>query len=127
VRVLVDHQGNDVGNSISSALLARHLKNPEDLWMLDEAEIREELVPSMLQIASGIAGARSETVVAHARKEMATQLEHEISRLKKLQKVNRSVRQEEIELLVQQYAALDQHLTGARLRLDAMRLIQRGE
>ena len=57
---------------------------------------------------------------------MAAQLDHEIARLKELQRVNRSVRAEEIELLVQQRSALDQHLTSARLRLDAIRLIQRG-
>ena len=57
---------------------------------------------------------------------MTAQLEHEIARLKELQKVNRSVRTEEIELLVEQQRALDEHLIGARLRLDAIRLIQRG-
>jgi ATP-dependent helicase HepA len=57
---------------------------------------------------------------------MTAQLEHEIARLKELQKVNRSVRTEEIELLVAQHRALDEHLSRARLRLDAIRLIQRG-
>jgi 3-dehydroquinate synthase class II len=65
-------------------------------------------------------------LVAQAREEMTVQLEHEIARLKELQKVNRSVQPEEVELLIQQHKALDQHLSGARLRLDAIRLIQRG-
>ena len=50
----------------------------------------------------------------------------EIVRLQELRKVNRSVRPEEIELLVEEQRALDEHLMSARIRLDAIRLIQRG-
>jgi ATP-dependent helicase HepA len=57
---------------------------------------------------------------------MTAQLDVEIARLTELQKVNPSVRGEEIDLLVQQQSALDHHLANARLRLDAIRLIQRG-
>ena len=69
-----------------------------------------------------MAKSRVSAIVAEARKEMSAQLEHEIARLRELQKVNRSVRPEEIELLVEQRSALDEHLLGARLRLDAVRL-----
>jgi ATP-dependent helicase HepA len=81
----------------------------------------------MLATADGIAAKHCDTIIAHARKEMTTRLEHEISRLRKLQKVNRTVRPEEIELLVEQLRSLDTLLAGGRLRLDAIRLIQRGE
>ena len=63
---------------------------------------------------------------AQARAEMSVQLDHEIVRLRELQRVNRSVRAEEVEGLVRQKTALDRHLAGGRLRLDALRLIQRG-
>ena len=126
LRVLVDHRGNDAGNSIPPETLARHLKNGEACTLLDQPELREELLPSLIDKAQAIANSRVAGIVAQARKEMLTQLEHEIMRLKELQKVNRSVRAEEIDLLVQQQRALDQHLISARLRLDAIRLIQRG-
>ena len=57
---------------------------------------------------------------------MAARLDHEIARLSDLQRVNPSVRAEEINLLVEQKASLDLHLEAARLRLDAIRLIRRG-
>ena len=57
---------------------------------------------------------------------MATQLDHEIARLTELRKVNGSVRPEEIDSLARQKNELDQHLSHARLRLDAIRLIRRG-
>jgi len=50
----------------------------------------------------------------------------EESTSQELQKVNPSVRPEEIGLLVEQRRALDRRLLAARLRLDAIRLIERG-
>ena len=126
LRVLVDHRGNDAGSSVSAEMLARHLKKAEPYILLDQSELREELFPSLVTKTESIASRHVPNLVAQARREMATQLDQEIARLKELQKVNRSVRPEEIDSLVQQKSALDQHLAGARLRLDAVRLIQRG-
>ena len=126
LRVLVDHRGNDVGNSTPPETLARHLKNGDPFALLDRPEVREELLPSLIEKAHAIANRQVPGIVAQARKEMTAQLDHEIARLKELQKVNRSVRAEEIDLLVQHQRALDQHLTRARLRLDTIRLVQRG-
>jgi len=126
LRVLVDHRGNDVGDSVASEILTRHLKKGEAYTLLDRPELREELFPSLIEKAQAIATGQIPGIVAQARKEMTTQLENEIARMKELQKVNRSVRSEEIDFLIQQKSALTQHLTSARLRLDAVRLIQRG-
>ncbi len=126
LRVLVDHRGSDAENSIPSETLARHLKNGDAFALLDQPELREELLPNLIEKAQSIASSQVPGIVAQARKEMAVHLEHEIARLKELRKVNRSVRAEEIDLLTHQQRALDQHLACARLRLDAIRLIQRG-
>ncbi len=126
LRVLVDHRGNDSGATVTTELLRRHLRSGDAFALLDQKELRDELLPALIEKAQAIASSRIPILVAQARKEMATQLDHEISRLKELQKVNRSVRAEEIELLVRQQGALDQHLANARLRLDSIRLIQRG-
>lgn len=126
VRVLVDHRGNDVSQSIPAAMLTRHLKNAEAYALLEQAELREDLLPQLIEKAQGFAGRQVPLLITEARKMMNAQLEHEITRLKELQKVNRSVRAEEIAALEQQQQALDQHLRNARLRLDAIRLIQRG-
>jgi ATP-dependent helicase HepA len=126
LRVLVDRRGNDVGKAIPTELLTRVLKNSEPYPLLDQSEVREELLPDLILKAGSIAGDQVPGIVAQARKEMSAQLDHEITRLRDLQKVNRSVRAEEIDLLIQQRDELDQRLVGARLRLDAIRLIQRG-
>jgi ATP-dependent helicase HepA len=61
-------------------------------------------------------------IVDAARKEMMETLNQEITRLETLRTVNPSVRAEEIEMLKEQKRLLELHLTGARLRLDAVRL-----
>ena len=126
LRVLVDHRGTDVGSAVTPESLARNLKNGDAHALLEQPELREELLPGLIANTNAIASRQVPGIVAQARQEMSVQLDHEIARLKELQKVNRSVRSEEIELLIAQQCALDQHLRGARLRLDAIRLIQRG-
>ncbi len=126
LRVLVDHRGNDLGKSIPPEMLGRHLKHGAAHALLDQSELREEVLPHLIRKAHALANRQVPGIIALARKEMTTQLEHEVARLHELRKVNRSVRAEEIELLVQQQRDLDQHLSSARLRLDAIRLIQRG-
>ena len=126
LRVVVDHRGNDSSSAMSPEVLARHLKAGDPFALLDRPEVREDLLPGLVDKALEIATARVPGLVTQARGEMTAQLDHEIVRLKELKRVNRSVRDEEIELLVGQRNALDQCLSSARLRLDAIRLIQRG-
>jgi ATP-dependent helicase HepA len=126
LRVLADHHGNDAGKSIAPETLARHLKSGDAYALLDQPELRGELLPGLIAKTQALANRQVSGIVAQARQAMTAQLEHETARLKELQKVNRSVRAEEIDLLVQQQHALNQHLSSARLRLDAIRLIQRG-
>ncbi|HTD67172.1 MAG TPA: RNA polymerase-associated protein RapA, partial [Candidatus Limnocylindria bacterium] len=116
VRVLVDHKGADVGNAVAPEVLARQVKKGDPYALLDRTEMREKLLPAMLEKARVFAEAQVPRMVAHARSEMNAQLAREIARLHELQKVNRSVRAEEIELLEQQQSALNQLLKEARLR-----------
>jgi ATP-dependent helicase HepA len=126
LRVLVDHRGADVGATFPRETLARQLQNADAYSLLDRPELREALLPDLIEKSEGIARSQMPELIAQARRDMAMQLEHEIGRLRELQKVNRSVRPEEIVALVRQQQELDHHLAAARLRLDAIRLIQRG-
>lgn len=126
LRVIVDHRGQDVGSAIAPGELARQLKKGDAWPLLERPELRDELLPGLLERTHELATQQVPGLVTQARAIMNAQLDLEISRLRQLQKVNRSVRPEEVELLVQQQHALAQHLSAARLRLDALRLIQRG-
>ncbi len=126
VRVLVDQRGQDVGDAIPHRWLTHHLKDGEGQPWLERSEIRETLLPRLIQQTQDLANRELRTMVAQARQDMNARLDKETSRLRELQKVNCSVRNEEIELLVRQQCTLDQRISAARLRLDAVRLIHRG-
>jgi ATP-dependent helicase HepA len=81
-----------------------------------------EDIESLLEKARDTAQAQVPAIVAQAREEMTSQLQLEIARLKALKKVNPSVRQAEIDLLVGQRREMEEHMSNARIRLDAIRL-----
>jgi len=123
VRVVIDQAGKDCTSGIDRAMLSAGV-NSEDMYsLLDEPAIREDLLPAMLEKANTIAHRKIAAIVDDALKTMRAQFTHEITRLKELRKVNRSVRREEIDLLIQHQHDLEHHLNSARLRLDALRLI----
>jgi ATP-dependent helicase HepA len=126
VRVLLDHRGTDVSAAIARDLLARNLQAGDAYALLDQPEFREGILPALIEKSLQAAERIAPGIIAQARGEMASQLGHEFQRLVDLQKVNRSVRSEEIELLAQQRRSLEEQLVHARLRLDAIRIIQRG-
>jgi ATP-dependent helicase HepA len=126
LRVLVDQAGNDASAVADRETLARQLRPGDPYPHVGRREIREELLPSLLEKAEDIVQRHVPTFITQARKEMAAQLDAELVRLRELERVNPSVRPEEIEQLAEQKRALDQHLGAARIRLESIRLIQRG-
>ncbi|MCI0534851.1 MAG: RNA polymerase-associated protein RapA [Verrucomicrobiales bacterium] len=126
LRIVVDHRGQDASAVWTAEALARNLKNGEVRALLERPALREDLLPSLLESAQALAKDQASSVVAQARTEMNAQLGHEISRMSELKRTNPNVQAEEIELLLEHQRTLDQHLASARLRLDAVRLIQRG-
>lgn len=127
LRVLVDHQRQDLSRALARSTYVRHLEDTESHALLEQPGFRETLLPRMIACAHRLAEARIPDLITRARKAMTTQLDQETGRLKALQKINPAVRPEEIALLTQQRQDLDQHLAGARLRLDALRIIHRGD
>lgn len=125
LRIVLDQRAEEVSTAVTSTRLGEVLQRG-DAAVLDSPEVREDLLPELLRQSNRLANERVPPILAQARGDMAARLDREINRLRDLQKVNPSVRPEEIDLLVEHKAALDLHLQGARLRLDAIRLIRRG-
>jgi ATP-dependent helicase HepA len=126
LRVLVDQRGNDAGGSFPANRLAPLLTQGESRSLLAHPELQTSLLPKLLEKAQQIAALKVPELISKARDAMAIQLTYELERLRGLQRVNRSVRDEEIDLLVQQQDALETHIAEARLRLDSLRVIHRG-
>lgn len=129
LRVLVDHRGQltPVGALPDSPpAQAGAAQASQARGLLTRTQVRDLLLPKMIEAAKKLADDQVGPLIARARVMMRSQLSSETTRLRSLQKVNRSVRDDEIAGLVQQQADLDKHLSAARLRLDALRLVHRG-
>jgi ATP-dependent helicase HepA len=83
-------------------------------------------MPKLVERTRQLAEEQARPLIDAARAMAAQRLSGEVHRLRQLQRVNRLVRDEEIARLVEQQAALDTHISNARLRLDAVRVIRRG-
>jgi ATP-dependent helicase HepA len=127
IRTAVDHRGRDALEALASMPVVQQSHHAEGKALIARSEIRETLLPRLVDRAQVLAEARIPALVEQAQRAMHAQLDHEIGRLRELRNVNRSVRDEEVALLVEQRAALDAAIGGARLRLDAVRLVYRGK
>jgi ATP-dependent helicase HepA len=125
LRVLVDSRGNDACTLIDRESLARQVRPGDAYPHVSRKEVREQLIPDLLEKSEEIVQKHLPGLVAQAQRDMTTQLDAEITRLRQLAKVNPSVRPEEVQQLLDQKAALSQHLAGARPRLESLRLIVR--
>lgn len=127
LRVVVDRRLQNSSDQCTPDVGRHWLKKSEGgRELIGNEAIRERLLPRMMERVAALADEQKAQVVSHALTEMRTALESETARLRDLQKVNRAVRDDEIEALLEQQRLLDAHLSAARLRLDAVRVIHRG-
>ena len=103
----------------SPAALRRAAEKPLDLGR--HRAMLGRLVPPMLARARELADVRARALTADARARMHAALERECGRLEALARINGGVCADEIDRLRRRRAALDAALSGARLRLDAVR------
>ncbi len=121
VRVLVNHKKENLELELPE--LEKGLAHK----LLDNSKIGREIIPAMLESAEAFAHTQAQERIATASTAMTAQLQAEIDRLTNLRAVNDHVRPEEIELTQAQLTELTTTLAQARLRLDAVRLIWKGD
>ena len=102
------------------------LENGSPRKLLENGQIRGQLIPGMLKAAQSIAREQGEELIKESMQLMSSSLQIEINRLAALRKVNDHVRLEEIQLLREQFQCLEEALEQPRVRLDAFQLIWKG-
>jgi ATP-dependent helicase HepA len=122
LRVAIDHTLADV--SSDAELRDAALRNGDIVRLLERDEIKRDLLPAMLECAHDRAAEAMQAVVADASGRMISQLQREIDRLEELAELNSHVTPEEISAMREHRLALDAAIQGARLRIEALRLIQ---
>jgi ATP-dependent helicase HepA len=125
VRLVMNHKPDNVSKEFSTAAFAK-LQKGIPYKLIDNPDISRKLLPNMIKAANEAAAREMKKIVAASMKTMNELLGHEVHRLTTLQRVNDHVRQEEVDLAVEQQTELGTVIKNARLRLDSIRLIWKG-
>jgi len=121
IRIVTDAAGQDVSADIN--LSADDLEAGSIFPLLDNARIKNKLVPAMLEKCRQHATERASLMTGQAIQKVRSTLGGEIERLRDLKKINDHIREDEITLLETQANDLETRITEAPVRLDAVRLI----
>jgi len=121
VRIVVDAKGEDVSATVSPA--PEELQTGSVFQLLDNARIKNKLLPAMLSKSREHADGRGTLITQGAVDKMKSMLRGEAERLRDLKKSNDHIRDEEITLIETQIEELSLRLKEAPLRLDSLRLI----
>ena len=117
VRVCVDHSGSVV------ELPAGEFVDAQPSMLAEQAGTLAQLLPVMMDSASGAAEEVANGLRSEALHRMAAQLQGEIGRLRALEEAGHPVRPSEIRAAEKEAVALEGDLAAARLRVDSVRLI----
>lgn len=123
LRTVVDINGNEVTDTYSTETFDKNLTSGLIEPWLDNKSLVETILPKMMASATKIAEAQSSRKVATGLQKMNLTLNHEIERLKVLQKNNKNIRPEEIQIAIDEQLALASLIKNARVRMDAVQLI----
>ena len=123
VRIVVDHALTDLTEDVEYR--EAKVKRGDATRLLEKPVMRKKLMPSMLKQGETFASERNTAIKAAATVRVEDQLNAEIERLQDLGKINKHVRAEEIEALRQQKRDLLAAIEGARVRLEAIKLVMR--
>ena len=127
VRVVVDHQYDDCSKDCTVGFFAEVLERGNPSRILDNESVVGKMIPEMMVHGKTFAHVEVDSIVKDAAEQVVKMYDLEINRMQALMEVNPSVNASDVELLVSQKAHLLQCVGVARLRLDAVRLIWKGD
>lgn len=124
LRVVVDHEGEDVTESYPVAMLNKSIVPGNIDPLLENDLFVETMLPEMISSATEIAEEMGEKEIEKGLDRLKRSLNHEINRLTSLQKKNKDIRPEEIQAAIEERNTLFALIQKARIRLDAVQLIR---
>lgn len=126
VRTMVNAFLEDTVRDFFRERLSSHLEDCAPDIFMDNPSLVQDLFPKMMEKAHDLAEKEARQIIEKKLADMNEIIGREINRLKNLALVNPNIREQEITLAVHEKDALQQHISTARLRLDALRLIWKG-
>jgi ATP-dependent helicase HepA len=127
IRIVVNNQAAEVTSEFTSGALDQKLEKASPYRLIDSPAVSRDVLPRMLEAANKFAEATADQIRTTSLTQMLHLTGHDIARLQTLAKVNDHVRPEEIELASKQQKQLGEALQNARLRLDSVRMIWKGD
>jgi ATP-dependent helicase HepA len=123
IRVVVDPQGDDHASRLTAEMVTegREFVNQKTAKTIIRAYNGE--LQQMVALAEQAAQKQSPQLIEQVRVEAERMLNAELHRLRALQQINPSIRQDEIDFLQQQLTTTSAAIASANLRLDALRVI----
>ena len=122
-RVLVDMKGKEIGKTMLAEDIDGYCLRRDRVTSGKVLRSQQAPIKSLYKHALHHAEEQLKTVIKQASKKANLEMTAEIERLKQLQVVNPSVRDDEIEHQQLMSDAVSKALAGAGLRLDAVRLV----
>ncbi len=126
LRIIVNQKGEDVGHDYPERSFEKRLQKGSPYKLLDHPELVQKVLPAMIRAAHKSAERKAKAVSHESLRAMNQLLEHEIHRLRTLQKLNDHIRPQEIALAEKQQQKLAHAIQAAPVRLDSIRLIWKG-
>ncbi|WP_101675920.1 RNA polymerase-associated protein RapA [Alloalcanivorax mobilis] len=127
IRHLLDGRGRNLAEAIGFEALCKQCHKMEKPLARKIVGSQKGLLESLLKQDEARASKESAGVIDAALTRMREHQRGELQRLQALRAKNPAVRAEEIDFLEAQTAALETHLSEARCRLEAVRVIVAGE
>ncbi|MBL4823583.1 MAG: RNA polymerase-associated protein RapA [Colwellia sp.] len=123
IRILVDKNGNDLGNKVSEAVLDKQLTPVKKLMALQLIKALKAQIAPLVTKAEAHGEQQISAIQEKALKSMQSKLGQEQQRLTALKAINPSVRQAEIDFLAHQQDELSHYIDKAQLTFEAVRMI----
>ncbi len=125
LRIIIDHTGKEVTDTYSVEMLNSSLIPGRIDTLLENEAFVDTILPNMISSATKIAKELGEKEITKGLQRMKLTLNHEIDRLKALQKINKQIRPDEIQAAIEERTSLSTIIKKARVRLDALQLIRK--
>ena len=124
ISVLMDHGGRRLAPSDLSPDFPGCLKPDRPGWFMDIPEVAGSLLPDLLDKSLATATREADQMRSQGLADMEAVLKTETDRLVRLARINPGVTRAEIDAARSEQGLLAAMIAGAKLRLDAVRLIR---
>ncbi len=123
LRVVIDNEMRSIGKALGFNLLKSNVKKIDRTVAKQIIESQKPMFEAMITKATKLAEAALPKLVERASGRLKDELWPEVERTEYLKSINPSVRQEELQVLQQNYAASEQAIQKATVHLDAVRVL----